>query len=253
MSFARRLAAVSLIALALAVPRQALADESDPYGGHAPISPKEKLRWNVIMRDGKALAEGEQWALASAKFSEAVKLDGRPEAFIWKGYTEARLGHLMIAKSMYTEALLEAKAEDLPQLVKKAEDALTHLGTQIPLIVVQLPAGVRATISIDGASIPMPPEGIGVNPGARSLDVSAPGRVSYHVQVKAEEGQVYRFVAPLAPLPPLPPEPPTPPVEGPRGCGACSVGSAGGALLPGSLATLAALVMASRRRRRRHS
>lgn len=248
MSFVRRLAAVSLIALAVAVPRQAVADESDPYGGHAPISPKEKLRWNVIMRDGKALAAGEQWAPASAKFSEAIKLDGRPEAYIWKGYTEERLGHLMIAKSMYTEALLEAKAEDLPQLVKKAEDALIHLGKQIPLILIQMPPGVRATVSIDGASIPLLPEGIGVNPGARSLDVSAPGRESFHVQVKAEEGQVYRFVAPLAPLPP---EPPAPPVEGARGCGACSVGNAGGEFLPGSLASLAVLFLAKRRRSRR--
>lgn len=248
MSFMRRLAAVSLIALVVAAPRRVAADESDPYGGHAPLSPKEKLRWNVIMRDGKALVDDEHWALATAKFSEAVKLDPRPEAYIWKGFTEEKLGHLTIAKAMYSQAWSEAKANDLPQLVKKSEEALILLGKKMPLIVVQLPVGVRARVSIDGASIAMTPEGIGVNPGSRSLDVSAPGRESFHIQVKAEEGQVYRFEAPLALLPP---EPPAPPVEGMRGCGACSVGSAGGELLPSFLATLAVLFIAKRRRSRR--
>ena len=243
----RRLAAAIVIAVLVAVPRFAAADDSHPYG-RTPLSQKEKLRWNVIMREGKTFAEDEHWAEASSKFSEAIKLDPHPDAYLWKGYTEEKLGHLLIARALYSEAGNEAKTDELPQLVQKSEKALALLGKKIPLIVVHVPSDVRARVSIDGAPIAVPPEGIRVNPGSRSLDVSAPGRESFHTQVKAVEGQVYSFDAPLKLLPP---ETPAPPVEGLRGCGACSVGDIGGAPVPGSLATLAAILLGARRRSKR--
>lgn len=249
MSFVRRLAAVSLIALVVAAPGHAAADESNSPG-HPPLSPKEKLRWNVIMRDGKALVDEERWADAAAKFSEAIKLDPLPEAYLWKGYTEEKLGHLLKAKAMYSEAWNEAKANDLPQFARKSENALAQLGKRIPLIVLQLPAGIRARVSINAAIVAAPPEGIGVDPGSRSLDVSADGRESFHVQVKAEEGQIYRFAPPLELLPA---DAPAPPVQGARGCGACSVGDTSGALSPSMLTAFAALLLGKRRRSRRRT
>lgn len=243
----RRLVATLALAVLVAVPRFAAADDSHPYG-RTPLSQKEKLRWNGIMRDAKKLAEDEHWTEASTKFSEAIKLDPHPDAYLWKGYTEERLGHLLIARALYAEAGNEAKTDELPQLVQKSEKALAQLGKKIPLIVVHLPADVRARIAIDGAPMPVAPEGVGVNPGSRSLDVSAPGRESFHIQVKAEEGKVYRFEPQLRLLPP---ETPGLPVEGLRGCGACSVGDTDGALLPGSLATLAAILFGARRRSKR--
>jgi hypothetical protein len=254
MSFMHRLAAALLIACLVTVPRVAAADDIHPYG-RTPLSQKEKLRWNVLMRAGKKFVDEEHWIEAAAKFSEAIKLDPHPEAFLWKGFAEEKLGHLTIAKAMYSEAWNEAKVDNLAQFVGRSEEALAELGKKIPLIVLRVPADVRATVSIDGASIVMPPEGADVNPGSRSVDVSAPGRQPFHVDVKAEEGQVYAFDVPLlllAPATKAPPAPPVlPPVEGPRGCGACSVGRAGEALSPSSLAALAAILLGEQRRRRR--
>jgi len=244
-----RLAAALMVVLLFAVPRFAAADDAHPYG-RTPLTQKEKLRWNVVMGDGRLLANGEHWGEASAKFTEAIKLDPSPEAFLWKGYAEEQLGHLLIAKAIYAEAGTEAKTDNLPQFVKKSEAALALLAKKIPLIVLQLPTDVRSTVSIDGASIAVPPEGIEVNPGSRSLDVSAPGRESFHTRVKAEEGNVYRFDVVLKLLPLEPPAQPAPPLQGPRGCGACSVGSDAAALGPIALATIAALLLGVRRRAR---
>lgn len=251
MVFMHRLAAALLLAFLLAVPRLAAADESDPYG-RTPLTQKEKLRWNVLMRDGKKLVEGERWSEASAKFTEAIKLESHPEAFLWKGFTEEKLGHLVVAKAIYAEAQSEAKRSKLPQTVAQAEEALAEIGKKIPRIVLRLPAGVQATVSIDGATIVVPAEGAEVNPGSRSVDVSAPGRQAFHVDVMTAEGQVYPLDVPLPLFPAPVADAPIPPVKGPRGCGPCSVGNAGGAEpLPLSLAALAALVLRERRRSRR--
>lgn len=202
------------------------------------------------MREGKKLVDGERWLEASAKFSEAIKLDPHPEPYLWKGFTEEKLGHLTAAKEMYSEARDEAKIDKLSQFVGQSGEALAELGKKIPVIQVHLPDGVPATVSIDGASIVAAAEGAEVNPGSRSLDVSAPGRQPFHADVKAEEGQVYRFDVPLLPVAPAAAEtPPLTPVQGPRGCGACSVGSAGGALSPSIFTALAALLLGERRRR----
>jgi MYXO-CTERM domain-containing protein len=253
MLFIHRLAAAVSIAFLVAAPRLAVADDSHPYGRTA-LSQKEKLRWNVLMRDGKKFVEGEKWTEASAKFTEAIKLDPHPEAFLWKGFAEEKLGHLLVAKAIYAEALNEAKVDKLPESVVQAEEALTQLGPKIPRVVLRMPSDVvAATVSIDGAILEMPTAGIEVNPGSRSVDVSVPGRHPFHVDVTAEEGHVHAFDVLLLPLAPpaLPPPPPVPPVQAPRGCGACAVGNPGGPPLPIAFAALAALALSERRRSRR--
>ena len=252
MLFIHRLAAVVSIAAFVAVPRFAAADEGHPYGRTA-LTQKEKLRWNVLMRDGKKLVDGEKWSEAAAKFTEAIQLDPHPEPFLWKGFAEEKLGHLVVAKAIYAEALSQAKLEKLPESVGQAEQALTELGPKIPRIILHLPSDVPATVSVDGAILEMPATGLEVNPGSRSVDVSSPGREPFHADVKAEEGHVYKLAVPLLPLTPeaIESAPPMPPVEGPRGCGACAVANPSGAPLPIALAALAALVLSERRRSRR--
>jgi MYXO-CTERM domain-containing protein len=253
MFFMHRLAAVAAITFLVAAPHFAAADESHP-AARAALSQKEKLRWNVLMRDGKKFVDDEKWSEASAKFTEAIQLDHHPEPFLWKGFAEEKLGHLIVAKAMYTEALNEAKLSKLPQAVEQAEQALTELGPKIPRLILHLPYGVAATVSIDGAILDMPVAGVEVNPGSRSVDVSAPGREPFHADLKAEEGHVHKLAVSLLPLTPaavVAPDAPVPPVQGPRGCGACAVGTPGGAPLPIALAALAALVLSERRRSRR--
>jgi MYXO-CTERM domain-containing protein len=252
MFFMHRLAAAVSIAFLVAAPRFAVADDSHPYG-RTTLSQKEKLRWNVLMRDGKKFVEDEKWVEASSKFTEAIKLDPHPEAFLWKGFSEEKLGHLLVAKAIYAEALNEAKVDKLPESVVQAEQALAQLGPRIPRIVLRMPYGVAATVSIDEAILDVPVAGIEVNPGPRKVDVVASGRAPFHIDVTAEEGHVHKVDVHLLPLapPPAPPPPPVPPVQAPRGCGACAVGNPGGAPLPIALAALAALVLGERRRSRR--
>jgi len=252
MVFIHRLAAVVSIAVLVAAPCFAAADESHPPGRTA-LSQKEKLRWNLLMRDGKKFVDGEKWNEASAKFTEAIRLDPHPEPFLWKGFAEEKLGHLVVAKAIYTEALNQAKLDKLPESVGQAEQALTELGPKIPRIILHLPRDTPATVSIDGAILEMPLEGVEVNPGSRSVDVSSPGLQPFHADVKAEEGHVYKLAVPLLSLTPAAqePTPPVPPVERPRGCGACTVSNPSGAPLPIALAALAALVLSERRRSRR--
>ncbi|MFS8071513.1 MAG: hypothetical protein ACMG6S_34515 [Byssovorax sp.] len=250
-----RLAAALSIAFLVAVPRFAAAAGDDGHpAARTPLSQKEKLRWNLLMRDGKKLVDGEKWVEASAKFSEAIKLNPHPEPYLWKGFAEEKLGHLVVAKALYSEARNEAKLNNLAQETAQAEEALAEIAKKIPRIVLRLPPGVEAAVSIDGASIVVSPEGADVNPGARSVDVSATARQPFHADVTAEEGQVYPLDVALPLLMPAvvaAPPPVLPPVEGPRGCGPCSVGTAGDAPLPISLAALAALLFSERRRSRR--
>ncbi len=247
MSLVHRLAVALVIGLLVVSPRLAAADDSHPYGPE-PLTQKEKLRWNVLLQDGKNLANEERWGEASAKFTEVIKLEPHPDAFLWKGYAEEKLGHLLIAKAMYAEAWNLSRSDEFRSYAKKSEGALAQLTKKIPLIVLHVLDDVHARVSVDGALIASQPEGIGVNPGMRTVSVFAPGREPFRVQVKAEEGQVYRFEVPL---PLSPPDPPTPPVEGPRGCGACSVGSPSKPLLPGMVAALAVGLLGVRRRQRR--
>lgn len=249
-----RLAAALSIAFLVAVPHLASADDSHPYGRTA-LSQKEKLRWNLLMRDGKKFVDAEKWVEAAAKFTEAIRLDPHPEPYLWKGFAEEKLGHLVVAKAIYAEALNEAKANKLPESAAQAEQALAEIGKKVPRIVLRLPADVQATVSIDGASIVELAEGADVNPGSRTVDVSAKGRQPFHADLKAEEGQIYNIdvqlplLAPPAEAQEDPSAPPT--VQGPRGCGACAVGTPRGAPLPLALAALAALVLSERRRSRR--
>lgn len=248
MVFKHRLAVAFLLASFVAAPRSAAADEDHP-SGRTPLSQKEKLRWNVMMRDGKKLVEGEKWAEASVKFSEAIKLDPQPEPFLWKGFAEEKLGHLVVAKAIYAEALKVAKEGKLTQETGQAEEALAEITKKIPRIVVRIPAGVQATVILDSATITMPSEGADVDPGARAVDVTAPGREPYHADVTAAEGEVYNLDVPLPPSKTDVASPP-PPVEAPRGCGACAVGSTGDRPSPLVLAALAALALSERRRSR---
>lgn len=66
MFFQRRLAAALAMACLVAVPRLTAADESHPYG-RTPLTQREKVRWSVLMRDGKKLVDGERWLEASEK------------------------------------------------------------------------------------------------------------------------------------------------------------------------------------------
>ncbi len=252
MSLMPRLAAALMVASLFAVPRFVAADDAHPYG-RTPLTQKEKLRWNVMMRDGKKLIEREQWLEASAKFSEAIRLDPHPEAFLWKGFSEEKLGHLVVAKAIHAEAWNEAKLDNLPEWVAQAEEALVEISKKVPRIVLHLPAEAGVTASIDGASIVVPAEGAEVNPGSRSVDVSAPGKQPFHADLKVEEGQVYSLDVPLPVLVPPVVAPSIPPVEGPRGCGPCSVENAVGTQFPLLLAFLAAPLLRARRRSRRRS
>jgi hypothetical protein len=68
------------------------AEDDDHPHGRTALTQKKKQLWNVMMRDGKKLVEDEKWGLASAKFSEAIKLDSHPEAFLRLHEPEVALG-----------------------------------------------------------------------------------------------------------------------------------------------------------------
>jgi hypothetical protein len=174
-----------------------------------PLTPKEKLRRNGLVREGEKLVQAGKWREASATFQEALAMLPDPEALLWAGLTEDKLGNLLSAKALYTRARTDAAAARLPDWVGRADQALAELHKRIPRILVSLPAGVTGTLVIDEVEVVLRADGVEVNPGKHALSVGVPGRFTYQTELLVEEAQSYTVQPPAREAAP----PPPPPVE----------------------------------------
>jgi uncharacterized protein HemY len=113
---------ITVLSLSLGVASGvAAADDPGKPAAQTQLTPKEKLRKNVLVRDGEKLVQAEQWREASAKFQEALAIQPDPESFLWAGFTEDKLGNLMNARALYTRALTAAADAKLADWVERAE------------------------------------------------------------------------------------------------------------------------------------
>lgn len=197
---------VTVLFLSLGVSRGvAAAGVPDKPAMQTPLTPREKLRRNALVRDGEKLVQAGQWREASAKFQEALAMQPDPESFLWAGFAEDKLGHLMQAKALYLRAHTAAADGKLSDWVERSEQALSELQKRMPRILVSLPAGVTGRLSIDEAEVDLHAEGVEVNPGKHSISVSAPGRLTYQTELAVEEAQSYTLQPPSPKFAPPPP------------------------------------------------
>jgi hypothetical protein len=220
------------------------ASAEDPYPPDcAPIalSPRQKLRWETLVAEGRKLVEAGRWKEAIAKLQEVIEMKPHPEAFLLQGYAEQKLGDLLEAKVIYHRAAEEAQCAKLPDWLERAAGALADLDALIPRLVIRLPPGVaEATVSVDSVSVAIRPRGLEVDPGAHTVQVSATDRQDFHAEVTVKEGAlvVVEAVLPLKPPPPPSPPPPSPPPPN-----AAIPGGAIAVIISGGAVTLAGLAV----------
>lgn len=140
---------------------------------------------------GRALQADGRWALASAKYRQALTIKDTPGLRYLLGYCEEQLERLVEARLEYDRAAeliaLGAQAADVAALLPHA---LARLKRTTPTLSIRVATtGAHARLRIDerwyarepfGTSIPM-------NPGSYRLRISAPGYQDYSVVVTLGE------------------------------------------------------------------
>lgn len=177
---ARAVVALSLLAPALA-PAVAHADE---------VSPEMEQRRTQLFKEGRALAASGKWSEAAAKFRAVVEIRTAPKALIALALAEQHQGHFVEAKRLCEKARFDAREAQNKDDEDAAVAALRDLEGHVPSIALHLPADVRGvSVTIDGRPAELKGGEVDVDPGDRSIVVSAPGRVDFQASVKAEEGK----------------------------------------------------------------
>jgi hypothetical protein len=195
----------------------ALAAGSETSPPSPVLSPLDEAARRQLYREGQALGDVGNWAEAAEKFRKVVALRSAPKALIALGLAEERSGHLIDADDHYRRARDEAVAAGNKADAREAQDARSTLAPRIPRLVLTLPTDVNGIeINVDTRPVTSRGGEVQVDPGERTLVITAPKRVPYHVIVKMKEGdrQAFSVALPLKPawnqpLAPVPSGPPT--------------------------------------------
>lgn len=228
-------------------PKPAAPDDPYTEPPPRPLTRPEKLKRDALFREGKVLITQEKWREAAEKLREGLRMQSDAEMLLWLGYAEEQLDKFVTAKKHYTQARAEATAAKLTEIEQRASAALEAVNKSLPRIKLKLPEGTTVMVYLDEVVVKFWGEGLEVDPGTRTLQVTSPGRKDFRTQVILRPGEV-QTVEVLLPLTAPPPSVPT--VPPPKGCGCRTVGEAPEGA--GAMLALGALGLLRRRRAARH-
>lgn len=222
----------------------------DPYEdgpAQRPLTREEKARRKALVDEGMKLIEKEKWKEASEKLHAAANLQVDAELLVWRGYAENNLGKLVHARRLYDLARTQAKREKRGDVETRAKQSIEALDKVLPRMMLKLPGEVPVTVYVDDAKVRYLSEGIAVDPGSHTLQVTAEGRQEYRSRVLIREGEAQTIEVLLPRITAIEPEvPKVPPSSG------CSCTSPGGdASRATGLLPLGLLGLVFRRRSRR--
>lgn len=184
---------------------------------------QDKAAAEALFDDAKKLMAAKRYAEACPKFADSERLDPGVGTLLNLGLCYKQNGQTASAWSSYREAASQARAEGQSDREDLARQEAAALEPQLTKLVIEVPKETAATsgleIKRDGEVVPSGLWGVPapVDPGMRSIDVTAPNKKPLHLDAKTEgAGATAKVVIPrLEDGPPPPPAAVTTTVAGP--------------------------------------
>lgn len=169
----------------------------------------------VLFQEGRALLREGKTAEAREKFEESQRLDPSSGTLINLAACEETEGRLASAWAHFVGAGRLARAEGKIERVEEAERRAKLLEARLPRVTIAAPLDTPGAVlhrdgqdlgtSVFDTEIPM-------DPGTRTIEVTAAGRVAFSTTIEAQEGQSVIVEVPrLAAIPEPPPPRPNAP------------------------------------------
>ena len=222
--------------LAVAVPAQAQ-------------TANDKASADALFDEARRLMEAKRFAEACPKLADSQRLDPAVGTLLNLALCYKQNGQTASAWSTYREAAAQARTAQQADREELARTEAAAMEKDLTRLVIEVSPEARAVSGLevkrDGAVVPPGLWGIAapVDPGVRSIDVTAPGKKPLHLEAKTEgAGATAKVVIPLldnapvvaAPAPaPLGPVNPPPAPERESGSGG-TVQLVGGIVLGGA-------------------
>jgi Tetratricopeptide repeat len=189
-------AAVPALVLAVAlarVPPASAADANSPSGGAA--------RAEQLFRDARGLLDQGRYREACRLFERSLELAPSPGTLLNLGNCYEQEGNLERALSTFEHAVADAqleKNEDKRRAwVDAASQRLDSLRVRVPVLQLMPSPTPGAVVRVDGADLAQVGGPLRINPGPHSLDVSAPGKQSFHKEVQLQVGEHVELALPI--------------------------------------------------------
>ncbi len=203
----RELGRIAVVALALALllgargvpagPTQApsTAPSAAPSSPSSP-SPSALARARELFKEGLKHFEEGSYALALDKFQEVARIRLTAQVRFNIARCLEKLGRLVEALTEYEATEADAKAASMDSVAKTAAESANGLRPRIPRLTVKVDPST-ATVKIDGATVDANKE-ILVDPGAHTVEASAPKRATVTKKITLTEKEVLKLSLVLA-------------------------------------------------------
>ena len=182
----------------------------------------DKAAAEALFDDAKRLMEAKRYPEACKKFADSQKLDPGVGTLLNLGRCYKENGQTASAWSAYREAASQARAESQSDREDLAREEAAQLEPRLTKLVIEVspPTAALSGLEIkrDGAAVPQGLWGVPapVDPGVRTIDVTAPGKKPIHLEARTEgAGATSKIV-----IPPLEDGPPPLPVAATAGAAA---------------------------------
>jgi hypothetical protein len=164
----------------------------------------DKAAAEVLFDEAKKLMAAKRYSEACPKFADSERLDPGVGTLLNLGLCYKQLGQTASAWSAYREAASLARSEGQNDREELARQEATALEPQLTKLVIEVPPEVARiaglTIKRDGGDVPSGLWGVPapVDPGTRSIDVTAPNKKPLHLEANARgAGATSKVVIPV--------------------------------------------------------
>lgn len=145
-----------------------------------------------LYADAQKLSAAGNWSEARDLLQRIVDLRSAPKALIALAYAELKLGHLLRARSLYTQARDDARASSLSGDAQAAQLGVDHVARRIPKLILRLPEDIPAyqvKARLDGRPVVIRDGAIELDPGDHRLGVIALGRSPFKTELSVAEAE----------------------------------------------------------------
>lgn len=153
-------------------------------------SAADKAAADALFDDAKKLMADKKWDEACSKLAESLKLSQRLGTLLNLATCHAEQGKTASAWAEFNEAAAIAKREKSREREKLARTRAEKLAKRLARVSFKLPKGLEgATLEIDGTAVGASALGtaLPIDPGAREVKVSAPGKKTWTKQLQIED------------------------------------------------------------------
>jgi hypothetical protein len=167
------------------------------------LAQDNKAAAEALFDDAKKLMAGKHYAEACPKFADSQRLDPGVGTLLNLGLCYKQNGQTASAWSAYLEAASQARAEGQADREDLARQEAAALEPRLTKLVIEVPPQTAAIAGLeikrDGDSVPQGLWGVPapVDPGVRSIDVTAPSKKPLHLETRLEgAGAMAKVVIP---------------------------------------------------------